>query len=147
MINDAFFSLLVMGDISETPPDSAKLQKVSSPDVDLVDKADDKEKKKDRGSRFFGSTSSDTKEHKEHPKLSKRLSQIQRPNGKEKAKEKEKDRDKEDGCFKDVPMAGIVHSLMFTYSYTRKGGKFIFCFRILYLCFFWFEKLFHGISK
>ncbi len=120
-----------MGDISETPPDSAKIQKVTSPDIDFTDKTDApenvKDKKKDRSSRFFGTPNEskdhkehkehrDSKDHKEHPKLAKRLSRL---NG----KEKEKPRDKEDGIFsKDIPMAGIAYSLMFTYSYTRKGG-------------------------
>ena len=101
-----------------------------SPDFDTADKSDGpesaKDKKKDRSSRFFGSASDakDNKEHKERPKLTKKLST--RSNGKEREKEKEKtkDRDKEDGIFhKDLPMAGTVTYLMFSYTYTRKGGK------------------------
>lgn len=119
-----FFTAL--GDIAETPPDSAKIGKVSSPDFDSVDKPDggdsSREKKKDRPGRFFGNASDakETKEHKERPKLTKKISN--KPLIKE--KEKEKERDREDGFFRgDIPMAGIVTRVMFTYTYTRKGGR------------------------
>ena len=132
---NCFFSAL--GDVTGTPPDSAKIGKLMSPDFESSDKPDfpdsAKDKKKDRSSRFFGGAS-DPKEvkdnHKERPKLVKKLST--RSNGKEREREKEKDkekektkeRDREDGVFhKDIPMAGTVTNLMFTYTYTRKGGE------------------------
>ena len=129
-----------MGDISDTPPESAKtLKSMMSPDAESSEKPDvqeaAKEKRKDRSSRFFGSTS-ESKDHKEskepyHPKLTKRLSS--RSNGKEKEKYREKTIDKEDGMFhKELPMAGVVTKLNFTYTYTRKGGNSIFLIFIVY---------------
>lgn len=132
-----------MGDISDTPPESAKtLKSLMSPEPELSDKPDfqeaAKEKRKDRSSRFFGSTS-ESKDHKEtkepfHPKLTKRLSS--RSNGREKEKYREKTMDREDGMFhKELPMAGVVTKLNFTYTYTRKGGDFIFIliFRVYFI--------------
>eukprot|EP00794_Sanderia_malayensis_P000394 gene394-1028_t len=122
------YEIGVMGDIpDQSGPESAKAQKVSSPEADGADRTDagenSKEKKKDR-SRFF----TDLKDHRDqrdrdprdHPKLAKRLSSML--NG----KDKDKPRDREDGIFKgEIPMAGTVSSLLFTYSYTRKGANII----------------------
>jgi len=132
------YELGAYGDISETPPDSAKLGRVMTPDIDTTDKPDcpesAKDKKKDRSSRFFGGSSDakESKEHKERPKLAKKLSlRNGKEKDKEKDKEKEKDKqskggDREDGFFhRDIPMAGTVTSLMFTYTYTRKGANII----------------------
>ena len=85
-----------------------------------------REPKRGRTTKLFSVT-----EHA-HRKLTKKVSNALEKKEKEKEKEREskddKDssRDHEDGVFsrdKDIPMAGVIHSLLFTYSYTRKGGE------------------------